>query len=60
MASLRRLARSWPKSLTLASLDGELVVLDTRTRISPDGDSINPDAVLDDDITGIPNTGGAW
>lgn len=57
--SLKRLARKWPKSLTLISMGGSLHVIDTAERASEEGFGLNPDAVLAD-IHGIPNTGGDW
>lgn len=58
VTSLQRLARSWPRSLMLASMEGELCVLrNDESRMS--GDGLNPDAVVAT-IKGIPNTGGAW
>lgn len=44
VASLQRLAHRWPKSLTLASMCGSLVVVHTD----------------DERFDGIPNTGGDW
>lgn len=58
VAALRRLARTWPRTLMLASMDGSLVVLRSADRGSADG-GINEDSVVAD-IRGIPNTGGSW
>jgi len=58
IASLRRIAARWPRSLMLASMDGELVVVrndDARM----DGAGIDQDSVVAE-INGIPNTGGGW
>jgi hypothetical protein len=58
IASLRRLALRWPRTLMLASMDGELVVIrndDARM----DGSAIDQDAIVAE-IKGIPNTGGGW
>jgi len=58
IASLRRLASRWPRTLMLASMDGELVVIrndDARM----DGSAIDQDAIVAE-IKGIPNTGGGW
>jgi hypothetical protein len=59
--SLRVLARLWPRSLTLASMGGSLVVFHTG---DPRWDaSLGTDrakAVLADDFSGIPNDGGDW
>lgn len=57
---LQRLARRWPRSLTLASMGGSLVVVRTGDDRFVDGDALErQDAVLAD-IEGIPNTGGDW
>lgn len=58
VASLKRLAKRWPKSLSIVSADGALVVMRSADRIGDD-DSLNQDAVVAE-IRGIPNTGGAW
>ena len=59
VSTLQRLAHRWPRTLMLASLDGELVVLRNASgRVNYDG-SINPDSVVAS-IRGIPNTGGSW
>lgn len=60
IASLKRLAKRWPRSLTLASMGGALVVFKTDDYDRSDGgDGCDPDKVLAD-IDGIPNTGGDW
>lgn len=56
--SLHRLAKRWPRTLTLASLGGSLVVLHTGDPRW--GESLPHDraeAILDD-FNGIPNDGG--
>lgn len=55
---LQRVAKTWPRSLTLASMDGALMVLRTGDYLPPDG-SVD-DAAVVADVTGIPNTGGGW
>lgn len=58
--SLQRLAKKWPKTLTLASMGGSLVVVHTDDERFDYGGSLErQDAVLAD-ISGIPNTGGDW
>lgn len=58
ITSLERLAKKWPRSLMLASMEGMLhVIRNDDTRM--DGYAINGDAVVST-IHGIPNTGGAW
>lgn len=58
--SLQRLAKRWPKTLTLASMGGNLVVVHTNSDEFDYGSSLErQDAVLAD-IYGIPNTGGDW
>jgi hypothetical protein len=59
--SLRRLARRWPRTLTLASMGGSLVVVHSDDKAFSDGwnpaeRSVNVLAHID----GIPNTGGDW
>lgn len=58
VTALRRIARKWPRTLTLASIDGELVVLPTGRYLDPTN-GVSEDAVIAS-IPGIPNTGGAW
>ena len=61
IAALRRLAKRWPRSLTLASMDGELVVIRTGDeRFDDRNGGDRDDAVIADDFRGIPNTGGGW
>lgn len=59
IASLRRLAKRWPRSLTLASMDGSLVVFRTGDPVF-DGDTNRGECVIADDFAGIPNEGGGW
>ena len=60
IASLKRLAKRWPRSLTLASMGGSLVVYHTDDeRMSAGIAETRAQAVLDQ-ITGIPNDGGDW
>jgi hypothetical protein len=59
--ALQLLARRWPRSLTLASMGGTLVVFHTGDERW--GESLGTDraeAVLADDFNGIPNDGGDW
>lgn len=60
IASLKRLARKWPRSLTLVSMGGALAIIHTGDpRFLEDSALERHDAILDD-IRGIPNTGGDW
>lgn len=59
--ALQRLAKAWPRTLTLASMGGTLVVVHSNDKDFSDG--WNPEvrqagvlATIDD----IPNTGGDW
>lgn len=58
IASLLRLAKRWPASLTLASMGGSLHVIPSDHRVDGNG-GLDPDEVLAD-IDGIPSTGGDW
>lgn len=59
--ALRRLARRWPRSLTLASMGGSLVVFHTGDERWGAGLPIErAEAILADDFGGIPNDGGDW
>lgn len=58
VASLRRLAKRWPCTLTLASMGGSLFVLPSDYGETASG-GIDPDDVIES-IPGIPNTGGDW
>lgn len=59
--ALKRLARTWPKSLWLFSASGTLCVMRSRQdgnhHTTPDG-GIDPDYVLES--INIPNDGGDW
>jgi hypothetical protein len=61
MRALRRLAKTWPKSLWLFSASGSLCVMRARQDgnhyITPDG-GIDPDYVFG--TINIPNDGGDW
>jgi hypothetical protein len=60
IASLQRLAKRWPRSLTLFSWSGSLVVFhsaDMATLTSSNDGGEKADLILDD-IPGIPNDGG--
>lgn len=59
ITALQRLGRRWPRSLTLASMDGTLVVIRTGDSRFVDDDTDRTEAVVAD-IHGIPNTGGGW
>lgn len=59
IASLKRLAKRWPRTLTLAFMDGELVVFRTGDPLFLSDDDRREESVIAD-IPGIPNTGGAW
>lgn len=60
ISSLQRLARKWPRSLTLVSMGGALAVIRTGDpRFLEDGPLERHEAILED-INGIPNTGGDW
>lgn len=59
--SLHRLAKRWPRSLTLASMGGTLVVFHTGDpRWGERLPVERAEAVLADDFGGIPNDGGDW
>lgn len=60
IASLKRLAKRWPRSLTLASMGGSLYVLPTAHHDLPGGQGVDPDSVLAYLGSDIPNTGGDW
>jgi hypothetical protein len=58
--SLERLAKKWPRSLTLASMGGSLVVYHTDDeRMSLPNNTQRVEAVIAS-IIGIPNDGGDW
>lgn len=60
IAALKRLAKTWPRSLRLISMEGSLHVIRTNDRDFLDPDSDDRSAGVIADIHGIPNTGGAW
>lgn len=58
IASLRRLAKTWPRTLKLFSAAGSLIVIPNDDTIwDESGERLREDAVLET-ITGIPNDGG--
>ncbi len=61
IGSLQRLAKHWPRTLTLASMGGSLVIVRTGDRRFTDG-SAAPErtAASVAYVEGIPNTGGDW
>lgn len=60
VASLKRLAGRWPRSLTVASMGGSLVVVRTGDERFDYGGSLERQEAVVADIYGIPNTGGDW
>lgn len=58
--SLNRLARRWPRSLTLASMGGSLVVVRSDDRAFSDGEGPGRSEGVLWSSTAIPNTGGDW
>lgn len=60
--SLQRLARRWPKTLKLISMDGSLHVIHTDSEGLPEygEDREVRQACILADIRGIPNDGGSW
>lgn len=62
IAELQRLARRWPRSLTLVSMDGALSVIRTGDpRFGFDsGNGTERQQSIIAHIEGIPNDGGAW
>lgn len=61
IAALKRLSQRWPRSLTLASMDGDLVVVRTGDdAFLGDGSADRQESVIEDLGRRIPNTGGAW
>lgn len=54
--ALQRLAKTWPRTLTLASMGGELVVVRTGDSRFLDGDTLERQEAVLDDIRGIPNS----
>lgn len=59
IAALQRIARTWPRTLTLASMGGDIVVIRTADPRFINDNGRRDDAVIAD-INGIPNTGGDW
>lgn len=62
IASLKRLAKRWPKSLDLWAMDGSLYVAKVppgEDCCEPNGGSARQDLVVAD-IYGIPCDGGGW
>lgn len=57
--ALGRLAKTWPQSLMLASMDGTLMVYLTEDRSDGSG-GLDPDKTVATLRTGIPNTGGGF
>lgn len=58
--ALRALARRWPATLTLISVDGGLHVIRTGDpRYGHEHGSVRAEAVIET-IEGIPNDGGGW
>lgn len=60
IASLKRLARKWPRSLTLVSMGGTLSVVRTNDERFDSPSGIDRQEAIVADIGGIPNTGGDW
>jgi hypothetical protein len=61
IGSLQRLAKRWPRSLTLASMGGSLVVVRTNdARFTDGGAAPERSAAAVAYVEGIPNTGGDW
>jgi hypothetical protein len=59
--ALQRLARRWPRTLTLASMGGTLVVFHgADPRWDESRGTNRAEAILFDDFGGIPNDGGDW
>lgn len=61
IAALKRLAKTWPDTLTLASMGGSLVIVCTDDEDFQGGwdPMLRNEGVLAN-IDGIPNTGGDW
>ena len=60
IASLQRLARTWPRSLMLASMAGTLVIVRTDDERFDDDDNAIRNQAAVAFVHGIPNTGGDW
>ena len=60
IVKLQKLAKTWPQTLTLASMGGSLVIVRTGDpRFDADG-TVERNQSTIDYIDGIPNTGGDW
>ena len=60
ISALRRVSRRWPRTLTLASMGGALVVVSTDDVDFQDGTGPERSEGVHAYIDGIPNTGGDW
>lgn len=65
IAALERLAKRWPRSLTLVSMDGGLQVVLTKEYHDGNGQEFLPgnerqELCVVAHISGIPNDGGGW
>lgn len=61
IAALQRLARRWPRSLTLVSYDGSLsVIRSADLGAIADGNGPEREDLILANIDGIPNDGGGW
>jgi|HubBroStandDraft_2_1064218.scaffolds.fasta_scaffold746199_2 hypothetical protein len=58
--ALQLLARRWPRSLTIASMGGSLVVFHTGDERWGGMRAERAEAVLAEDFGGIPSDGGDW
>ncbi len=58
--SLHRLAKRWPRTLTLASIGGTLYVIRTGDPRYGSADNIERGEAVIQAILGIPNDGGDW
>ena len=58
--ALARVASRWPRSITLASMGGALVVVHTNDDAFQDGEGPERSERVLAHITGVPNTGGDW
>ena len=57
IASLKRLAKTWPQTIMLVSMGGSLHVMAKGPRLENFG--LDQELILED-IHGIPNDGGDW
>ena len=60
IVKLQKLAKTWPRSLTLASMGGSLVVVKTGDPRFDAENTVERNEATIDYIDGIPNTGGDW